>query len=274
MAQVFKARKPDSQRDPAALRKVFGDNLKQLCSDYPSVSGLCRELGINRTQFNRYMSGESFPRPDVLHRICVFFDTDARILLEPVSQLEPKPNDMINHRQLAGFFGPKTIYVSPELFPSGFYRFVRKSFIDQDRFVMGIVLIKREDGYTFLRGFELRSALREKGLSTSPLDSEYRGIVMRQEEGVMAVVTHRDSLSCSFNFLAPQTAFQPNLWEGYATRTVREQVSVRRATRMVYEHLGNSTKRLLQAARETGVVSIDKVPPFFVHLLRPDEPFR
>ena len=42
------------QDDPAALRRVFGENLKALCADYPSIAGLCRELGINRTQFNRY----------------------------------------------------------------------------------------------------------------------------------------------------------------------------------------------------------------------------
>ena len=61
---------------------------------------------------------------------------------------------------------------------------------------------------------------------------------MRQEEGVMAVVTHRNALACSFNFLTPETSFQSNLWEGYATRTVREKVTGRRVTRMVYEHLG------------------------------------
>ncbi|WP_422028970.1 helix-turn-helix domain-containing protein [Roseovarius sp.] len=260
--------------DPAALREVFGDNLRRLCAGYPSVSELCRELGINRTQFNRYMSGESFPRPDVLHRICTFFGTDARILLEPVDALAPAPNDLLSHPFLADFFGKPTIEVSDTIFPSGFYRFARKSFVDASRFVLGLVLIKRGDGYTFLRGFEPRQGVREQGLSTDPHTREYRGIVMRQEEGIMAVVTHRASLSCSFNFLTPETSFQSNLWEGYASRTVREKVSGNRATRMVYEHLGNSTGRILQAARETGVVTIDKVPRFYRHLLRPDEDFR
>jgi len=263
----------DVPQDPARLRRVFGENLRDLCTRYSSVSALCRELGINRTQFNRYMSGESFPRPDVLHRICVFFDTDARILLEPVEALAPKAHDLLAHEFLNGFFSSKTVRVSEETFPSGFYRFARKSFIDPEKFVMGLVMIHRSDGYTFLRGFEPRSALREKGLSTARYHSEYRGIVMRQEEGVMAVVAHRDSLSCSFNFLTPQTAFQSNLWEGYATRTVREQINVSRATRMVYEHLGNSTKQLLAAARETGVMELDRIPPYFLHLLRPEDPF-
>lgn len=274
MQQQRKGDKRSGASDPAALRQVFGQNLRELCRGYASVSGLCRELGINRTQFNRYMTGESFPRPDVLHRICEFFGLDARILLEPVDTLRPTGNDLVGHPYLAGFFGGATVQVAEAIFPNGFYRFARKSFVDPHRFVIGLVLIGRADGYTFLRGLEPRSALREQGLSLATRDREYRGIVMRQEEGVMAVVTHRDSLSCSFNFLTPETAFQSNLWEGYATRTVREKVTGYRATRMVYEHVGTRRAQALRAARQTGVVGIDRLPPFYVHLLRPDEPFR
>ncbi|WP_397541439.1 helix-turn-helix domain-containing protein [Roseovarius salis] len=274
LARKSQPRPAPRQDDPAALRRVFGENLKTLCADHPSVTGLSRELGINRTQFNRYMTGESFPRPDILHRICDFFDVDARILLQPVTELQPVPDDLLSHPFLAGFFSRSTVSVPEDFFPSGFYRFARKSFLDGSEFVLGLVMISRRDGYTFLRGFEPRTALREKGLSTNPYYSEYRGLVMRQEEGVMALVAHRDSLSCSFNFLTPETSFQSNLWEGYASRTVREKVTSSRATRMVYEHLGNSTARVLEAARTTGVVPGNAVPQIYLHLLRPDEPFR
>lgn len=274
LSKQRKEERHHSAEDPAALRKVFGENLRVLCQGYPSISGLCRDLGINRTQFNRYISGESFPRPDVLHRICGFFETDARILLEPVADLQVASGDMVNHPFLRGFFGSATIEISESLFPSGFYRFARRSFVDAHRFVLGLVRISRTDGYTFLRGFEPRNAVREQGLSMARRDREYRGIVMRQEEGIMAIVTHRDSLSCSFNFLTPETAFQSNLWEGYASRTVREKVTGDRATRMVYEHLGTSVRQALPAARKTGVVGVDELPPFYVHLLRPDQPFR
>lgn len=265
---------PDNPQNPAQVRQVFGDNLRRLTREFKSVSEVCRELGINRTQFNRYLSSESFPRPDVLSRICDFFGVDARILLEPLDEVQIAYGDLINHPMLEGFFGRTTVEVPEPVFPSGFYRFARQSFLDSNQFVMGIVLIKRADGYTFLRGFEPRSALRAKGLSTQTYTAEFRGIVMLQEEGVMAVVTHRDSMSCSFNFLAQETAFQSNIWEGYASRTVREKVTGRRAMRMVYEHLGHKSGRVLEVARQTGVVSIDKVPAYYLHLLRPSEEFR
>ena len=260
--------------NPAAVRQVFGDNLRLLTRRYKSVSGVCRELGVNRTQFNRYLAGESFPRPDVLQQICSFFDVDARVLLEPLEALTHGYGDLINHPMLEGFFGRSTVDVPEDLFPRGFYRFARQSFLDSSQFVLGLVLIKRADGYTFLRGFEPRSALKAKGLSTKTYTAEFRGIVMRQEEGVMAVVTKRDSMSCSFNFLAQNTAFQSNIWEGYASRTVRENVSGRRAMRMVYEHLGTDFGRVLDVARQTGVVRHQDVPEYYLNLLRPSEEFR
>ena len=164
--------------------------------------------------------------------------------------------------------------VPKALFPNGFYRFVRRSFIDDDLFVLGLVHVSRADDYTFLRGFEPRDALKLQGLSTNPRDREYRGIVMRQEEGVMAIVTHRNAMSCSFNFLAQETSFQPNLWEGYATRTVREKILGIRATRMVYEHLGSNIAPALATARRAGLIRREDVAPFHAKLLRLDQPFR
>ncbi|MFX0541037.1 helix-turn-helix domain-containing protein [Roseovarius sp. S4756] len=265
---------PTGDTNPAQLRAVFGQNLRKLSADYPSIAGLCRDLGINRTQFNRYLTGESFPRPDVLHRICQFFGTDARILLEPAENLKTASFDLIGHPAVAGFFGAEPVSVPEELFPSGIYRFVRRSFVDETLFVRGLVYIHRKDGYTFLRGSEPLDALRRQGLSTARRDREFRGVVMRQEEGIMILVTHRNSMACSFNFLAPETSFQSNLWEGYVTRTVREKISGIRAARMVYEHLGNDTAAVMAAARGKALVGIEDLPPFHARLLRLDQPFR
>jgi transcriptional regulator with XRE-family HTH domain len=265
---------PLHESDPAQLRAIFGENLRALSVDYPSVAGLCRDLGINRTQFNRYLTGESFPRPDVLHRICQFFGTDARILLEPAGNLKSASFDLLGHPAVAGFFGGEPVTVPEELFPSGIYRFVRRSFVDETLFVRGLIYIHRKDGYTFLRGSEPMDALRRQGLSTARRDREFRGVVMRQEEGIMILVTHRNSMACSFNFLTPETSFQSNLWEGYVTRTVREKIAGIRAARMVYEHLGNNTAAILAAARGKALVGIEDLPPFHARLLRLDQPFR
>jgi hypothetical protein len=50
-------------RSPADIRAVFSQNLKELMGASPNAPALCRELSLNRTQFNRYLAGESFRGP-------------------------------------------------------------------------------------------------------------------------------------------------------------------------------------------------------------------
>src|SRR6056297_1438254 len=65
----------------------FTDNLAHLCSYHPSIAEVCRRIGLNRQQFNKYLSGQSRPSRANMRRICDFFGvTEAEIQLEP-SQL-------------------------------------------------------------------------------------------------------------------------------------------------------------------------------------------
>lgn len=51
----------------------FAVNLRHACSTRKSVSEICRQLGVNRQQFNRYVNGEAMPSPHNLARIAAFF---------------------------------------------------------------------------------------------------------------------------------------------------------------------------------------------------------
>ena len=259
--------------DPVEVRGIFGANLRILSSRFPSIAGLCRELGINRTQYNRYLSGESFPRPDVLQRICAFFDTDARILLEPVAELTPIATDLLNHPAISSHLGRGATELPEEVLPNGLYRLSRRSFVDGDVAVTGLVNVFRADGYTFVRGLEAKEAMRQQGLPVDARTREFRGIFLRQEEGVAALISRRGAITCTFNFLSRVPAFENNFWVGYATRTVAETIAGLRATRMVYEHLGQETDRVLRAARSAGFVAPADLPAFHRRLLRLNDSF-
>ncbi|MDP5254666.1 MULTISPECIES: helix-turn-helix transcriptional regulator [unclassified Vibrio] len=64
----------------------FKANLKLAVSYYPSISEMCRKLGINRQQFMKYLSGRSFPTRYNLRRICDFFGVDEYEILMPHDQ--------------------------------------------------------------------------------------------------------------------------------------------------------------------------------------------
>jgi transcriptional regulator with XRE-family HTH domain len=260
-------------RSPDELRAMFGANLRLLASAYPSISELTRRLGINRTQFNRYLTGESFPRPDVLDRICRFFDVDARILLEPVDAL-PRHSTILNGPFLASFLGPGVRDLPQEVFPDGFYRFSRRSFLDETLFTIGLVHVFRDEGRTFVRGMEPRDAMIQQGLSADLRAREYRGYIARHDDGVLMVISRRNAMTCSFNFLAPATSFDNNHWVGYSTRTVREAPDATRATRMVFEHLGRDTGKILATARRRGLHGEDALLPLHRRLLKVHDPFR
>lgn len=259
-------------RSPAELRNMFGENLRLMARNYPSISELSRRLGINRTQFNRYLSGESFPRPDVLDRICSFFEVDARILLDPVADIEDG-GQILSGPILSDFFGPSVKNLSPELFPSGFYRFSRRSFINDTQFVIGLVYVFRQDDHTFVRGYEAKEAMQQQGLPSDAKTREFRGYVTRQDDGVALIISRRNAMTCSFNYLASVPAIENNYWVGYVTRTVRENGTAARATRMVYEYLGSNRADVFRAARGAGLVDEDALLPFHQRLLRPNEPF-
>lgn len=260
-------------RSPSELRNMFGANLRILSKRYPSISELSRKLGINRTQFNRYLSGESFPRPDVLDRICSFFDVDARILLEPVEQLSGE-SQIFSTPYLSEFMGKSAVSVSEDVFPSGFYRFSRRSFTDSARFVIGLCRVHRENALCFVRGFEAAEAMRQQGLSTAHSAREFRGFILRQEDGVALLISRRNAMTGSFNYLSRVASFENNFWLGYVTRTMRETVTGTRVTRLVYEHLGTNTHAILAAARGTGLCTEEQLLPFHRRLLQVDAPFR
>ncbi|AKO97210.1 MAG: helix-turn-helix transcriptional regulator [Marinovum algicola] len=252
---------------------MFGANLKHLCRDAPSISALCRDLGINRTQFNRYLSGESFPRPDVLHRICTFFDVDARILLEPVEQIATTSGFVMQHPELAGFLGPEVTQIGQELLPDGFYRFIRRSFMDQQKFVEALVYVYRLGDFCFVRGHEAREAMSRVGLPESPRGREFGGFFFRQDRGVAAIVARRGATSGSFTFLHRVPSLENRTWTGFTARITHESENSHRMARIVWEHLGRGMSGALKVGRSAGFRTFSQLSESDQALLRPDKPF-
>ncbi len=70
------------------MHKDFADNLALLCSYYQSVTEVCRRLKIHRSQFNKYLRGNTFPARHTLRRICDFFGVEAHEILLPAHQFK------------------------------------------------------------------------------------------------------------------------------------------------------------------------------------------
>ena len=65
------------------LRNLLAMNLRRLCEREPSISSVCRALGINRQQFNNYLSARNLPNETVVGQICEYFCIEPYELFLP-----------------------------------------------------------------------------------------------------------------------------------------------------------------------------------------------
>lgn len=70
------------------MTEHFCSNLKLLCSYHKSIAEVCRRLGINRTQFNRYLKGSNQPSTHRLQQICDFFGVEPHEIRLPHHQFQ------------------------------------------------------------------------------------------------------------------------------------------------------------------------------------------
>ncbi len=66
----------------------FARNLRSLCKQRGSIVSICDELGINRQQFSKYLSGETFPRRKTFEQISAYFGvSETDLFLDPDQRL-------------------------------------------------------------------------------------------------------------------------------------------------------------------------------------------
>ncbi|GGB47857.1 helix-turn-helix domain-containing protein [Shewanella inventionis] len=71
-----------------ALSSDFSKNLQLLCSYYKSIAEVCRRLGFNRAQFNRYLNGTHKPSANTMLKICEFFGVEEFEIMMPQNQFK------------------------------------------------------------------------------------------------------------------------------------------------------------------------------------------
>ncbi|WP_255571914.1 helix-turn-helix transcriptional regulator [Celeribacter sp. PS-C1] len=168
--------------------------MRQLSKRASSISQLCRDLDINRTQFNRYLNGEAFPRPDVLSKICQYFDVDARILLEPLDCLTERASKEDAARVLSSFlFDVDALKVAPDAFPAGYYLHHRVSYFVPDQISTTLLQFYYDDSANLrIRGYMPYASGARIGLPRAAPARVFHGVVFRQLVGFafMATMDH------------------------------------------------------------------------------------
>jgi transcriptional regulator with XRE-family HTH domain len=67
-----------------SIYKIFAQNLRDECTRFESIAAVCRDSGINRQQFNKYLSGSTIPNARTLRKLCNFLKIeDAKLFIGP-----------------------------------------------------------------------------------------------------------------------------------------------------------------------------------------------
>lgn len=69
-----------------SVYKTFAANLREQCQRFPSIAHVCRETGINRQQFSKYLAGQILPNARTLAKLGSYFQIEEEQLfaLRPV----------------------------------------------------------------------------------------------------------------------------------------------------------------------------------------------
>lgn len=247
-------------------------NLAHLCSYYPSIAEVCRRVGINRQQFNRYLGGQSRPSRHNMRRICDFFGvTESEILLEPaqfsklvslrrhpLSDEEALAEPLRRIEALYRASGSLARYV-------GYYFRYYYSFGYPGRVIKSLAVISERDGKYFWKNMEIA----RRGGDGRPLAlSKYTGVVMLLADRIFVV--EYESLLC--NSITQMTLYPSHQMRVDHLTGIQTGAPVRRgrkpgASLVMLEYLGRDVD-LRKALAQCNTIPEENVDPEILRLIR------
>jgi transcriptional regulator with XRE-family HTH domain len=131
-------------------------NLAQLCKSYNSVADVCRRIGINRQQFNKYLAGKHLPSPRMQSAMAQFFMIEEGDIFKPpneFSQIFEGPRvdiswEMRDSRSFREFL-PFIVSSGQDLKPyHGIYYRYHNSSIHRGRVLRSVLYLYEHNGIT------------------------------------------------------------------------------------------------------------------------------
>jgi transcriptional regulator with XRE-family HTH domain len=87
-----------------SIHFVFAANLRRKCAEFGTIADVCRGIGINRQQFNKYLAGKSIPNAITLRNICTFLNVQEQALFANEAGA-PTSTGTSTNTSMPGFIG-------------------------------------------------------------------------------------------------------------------------------------------------------------------------
>ena len=211
------------------MKDDFAKNLKLLCSEQHSIAQVCRDIGLNRQQFNRYLNSGGMPSAHNLYRIARYFAVSEEELMQEHHIFRtnhvPNPDNQILGplRHLAVSFQFQHVALRRYL---GFYHSHFCTPTWPGKIMRALIWLHEEDGYVAVHNYE---TARDSDTNTAQ-KTRYAGLAAYHGNFIYVVeraFSEDGFLSESILFTAPrqQVQYLQGMTIGVATKPHLEPYS-------------------------------------------------
>lgn len=214
----------------------FSNNLKLACSTQKSVSDLCRAIGLNRQQFNRYLNAGAQPSAHNLMRVAAAFGLDPADFDLPASAFRRKLDE---RRRPATGEGPLA-----DAFPGdlnalagylGFYQTWHLSMSWPGRVVCSCAHLRESGGQVLVTSLE-RIDDAESGIVQR---SRYVGLAAYRRQRIFVTeLTSGEAPTFGQTILMPFEIHQRRYLRGITMGIAWRNNNLPYATRTIWHYLG------------------------------------
>ena len=233
----------------------FADNLRAMCARQGSIAAVCRALGMNRQQFNKYLSGSTLPSAATLEKICSFFRIESGTLFHDPARLQkPTEEALLGGLPLhgLGFAASAFAAMQPTTLHAGCYHLYTPWPRDMAKSLREAVLIQKKGGTTvFTRFTKYRAVGQQRHYY---LSGRHDGIVLESERARFLLSLNRKGCGeVSLVSIGAENALSQGFLSGLALTMT--PMGMPQAMRATLQFRGGA-ELLKRTIREAGVLSL------------------
>jgi transcriptional regulator with XRE-family HTH domain len=209
-----------------SLSANLARNLRRMCPQWGDIEVVCREMGMNRTQFEKYLHGKAMPSRRSIEKICAYFNISEEELFAgdasaPRSERKISEQSTINV-QCADVMRPLWTEGMASIKPGLYFLWISVP-KDPDRIVCApVVIAKKGEALTFRR---IVGASEPKDELFFHRVGDHKGLIVERLNWIMLVgVNQRGTYEPSMMRLRWTSLSQPTL-SGHAMITTESGVS-------------------------------------------------
>jgi transcriptional regulator with XRE-family HTH domain len=251
--------------DGTELREAFRKKLQLVTDEIGSVTAVAAMIGVNRTQFSRYLAGVSMPRPDLLFRLCRKLDLPMEWFFDRSPDNEASLAEFYFGTVMRRMVRGQRFRVDEIAMPDGFYIIWKGTFAAKDPYEMQLSLATTQHG---VKRFKTSANWRRRGNGERVRNvgpPAFRHSVMMRSTNGYALFLANGRENHVFSFFVRETA---PLWDG-DHRTIYSGLAVSGAfgpgprsvlVPVFLSHIEPSGMSVLEAARKVGGYGEQDVP--------------